>query len=835
MMSTGTEPRRLGRYELQERLGRGGMAEVWKALDTQLQRHVAIKVLHPNLRTDPNFTARFEREAQLIAALHHPNIVQIYDFQVTSKSDADHKSSGELADGPQSSQSIDRDSDEPAAYMIMNYVEGPTLAQYLHATVQQGKFLSEDELLQLFSPICHGVDYAHKRGMVHRDLKPANILLDERNKENNPAGEPIISDFGISKMLNDQTQTQHGFWLGTPAYIAPEQVQGERTTAQSDIYALAIILYETCTGTLPFHADGPVALAMQHVNGTPTSPSLINPNISPALARVIMQGLEKDPTQRFTTASALLEALKDALKKPEGIPEDDSYATNIAVDAADAPTYLIPQVHAQTPPSYAASKQVSQQRRSEAHPQVPPPSIAAGETPVATGDEPTVITAPKVVQKRRKIRPLLIGLACLLIAALAGGTFLVLLRPTRPTAPVPADAGVLNFFNSGQYNQDGSAGITDEVQVDFTTLSAPDAGKAYYAWLLSDARNQHQQSLLLGKLAVNNGKGQLVFNGDQKHSNLLALYSRFALTMDSATPTQPGPKSGWRYYGEIPNIPIPSDTISHYSLLDHMRHLTSDDPIMNAIGLHGGLNLWLGRNTEKLLEAASDARDETNMPLLHRQIVRSLDYLDGEVYSKADVPAGTPFLIDPLAGQVGLLTFNEEQPLPGLLAHVGKHLAGLAEAPGVTDGQTKLANQLSQETQMIEKELASARDDAKKLVAMSDTQLGQPAAHTLLNDLYLQVNQAYVGQRDASLLESERDNARPQFPLWSGVVHSQKTPVSEYSQREVVCSPPCIAYFIQFLLRILPVRNQLFTALFIDIIFIRLVGNHEDVAGREDR
>ena len=748
-MSTGTEPRRLGRYELQERLGRGGMAEVWKALDTQLQRYVAIKVLHPNLRTDPNFTSRFEREAQLIAALHHPNIVQIYDFQITGK--------GSEGSGIDANRAKDTDDDEPAAYMIMNYVEGPTLAQYLHATVQQGKFLSDDELLQLFNPICQGVDYAHKRGMVHRDLKPANILLDEQNKENNPAGEPIISDFGISKMLNDQTQTQHGFWLGTPAYIAPEQVQGERTTAQSDIYALAIILYEACTGTLPFQADGPVALAMQHVNGTPTSPDLINPNISPALANVIMHGLEKDPTKRYATASALLKALKDALKGTEitNATEDDNYATSVAVnepdeadtpntpnmpntpDAADAPTYLISQVHAQT-----AS-----------------PSTPAKAQPVATEDAPTVITAPrteppkepKAEPLRRKRRPLLIGLVCLVIAALVGGTFLVLPRFTTPAPPpVQGDAGTLNFLNSGQYNQDGSAGITDQVQVDFTTLAAPDAGKAYYAWLLTDARNQKQQSLSLGKLTVNNGKGQIVFNGDEKHSNLLALYSRFVLTLESATtpPTQPGPKSSWRYYGEIPNIPIPSDTISHYSLLDHMRHLTSDDPILNAIGLHGGLNLWFGRNTGKLLEATSNARDETNMPLLHRQIVRTLDYLDGQIYSRADVPAGTQFLIDPLSGQVGLLTFNAEQPLPGLLTHIQKHLTGLAEAPGVLDSQVKLANQLSQETQMIEKGLASARDDAKKLVVMNDTQLSQPEAHTLLNDLYQQVNSAYVGQRD---------------------------------------------------------------------------------------
>ena len=741
-MSTGS--RRLGRYELQKRLGRGGMAEVWKALDTQLQRYVAIKVLHPNLRSDPNFSARFKREAQLIAALHHPNIVQIYDFQVDGE---ETTKSGSNEESGQGAQDISVEEDDPAAYMIMDYVEGQTLEQYLHKTVQQGKFLSNAELLHLFTPICQAVDYAHKKGMVHRDLKPANILLDERNQTNTPAGEPIISDFGISKMLNDQTQTQHGFWLGTPAYIAPEQVQGERTTAQSDIYALAIILYETCTGTLPFHADGPVALAMQHVNGTPTPPNLINPNISSELANVIMQGLEKDPSKRFDTASALLQALTDALNtsRLENVTAGNDYATSAVVDEADAPTYLMPQV----PDQAQGSLKAVEAQPVATHDLVQHLPEVAEARPVETADAPTVIMVPKAEKKRPKKGSLVIGLVCLVIATLVGGTFLLL---PRFTAPTQLSTGTLNFLNSGQYNQDGSAGITDEAQLNFTSLPTPDAGKAYYAWLLSDAKSQSQQNLLLGKLPVNNERGQLVFNGDANHSNLLAHYSRFVLTTESATttPTLPGPKSSWRYYGEIPNTPIPSDTISHYSLLDHMRHLTSDDPILNAIGLHGGLNLWFGRNTEKLLESASSARDEQNIPLVHRQVVRTLDYLDGQVYSKVDVPTGTQFLIDPLSGQVGLLTFNEEQPLPGLMSHIEKHLAGLSEAPGVTDGQTKLANQLSQETQVIEKELSQARDDAKKLAAMDDTQLAQPAAHTLLNDLYQEVNQAYVGQRDVT-------------------------------------------------------------------------------------
>jgi len=801
-MSTETEPRRLGRYELQERLGRGGMAEVWKALDTQLQRHVAIKVLHADLRTDPNFTSRFEREAQLIAVLHHPNIVQIYDFQISF---ANNTTGGSGADA-----------DEPAAYMIMDYVEGQTLAQYLHKTAQQGKFLSYTELLHLFTPICRAIEYAHKKGMVHRDLKPANILLDERNKVNNSAGEPIISDFGISKMLNDQTQTQHGFWLGTPAYIAPEQVQGERTNERSDIYALAIILYETCTGTLPFQADGPIALAMQHVQGNPTPPNLINPLISQELADVIMQGMEKDPSKRFPTAAALLNALTKALggTLPEKITASgeyaiasdeyataasDEYATRAAdnnVDSinhskgsdvdTDAPTLLgssdisaaipdmatviaTPDMSAAIPDmaTVIATPDMGTASSDAANDGATPDMSAASsdadnddatpdmETVVASASIPTVVStsaSPFVAtpparrpKQNKKLLPILI--ACLLVAAIAFGAFLVL---PRFTAIGQSGTGTLNFLNSGQYNPQGTAGITDEAQIDFTALPPPDAGKAYYAWLLSDAKSPNQQSMFLGKLPVNDGKAQLMFNGDADHSNILARYSRFVLTLEnaSALPKQPGAKSTWRYYGEIPNIPIPSDIISHYSLLDHMRHLTSEDPIIGALNLHGGLNLWFGRNTQKLLESASSARDEMNPDLVHRQIIRSLDYLDGSTYSKVDVPAGTPFLIDPVAGQVGLMTFSPEQPVPGLVSHISKHLQGLSQAPGALDEQVKLANQLAGETQIVEKALGQARLDAKQLVAMDDTQLTKPAAHTLLNDLVLQINTAYVGQRD---------------------------------------------------------------------------------------
>src|SRR5438552_357424 len=205
------------------------MSEVWKVFDTQLQRHVAIKILHTDLQNDPNFISRFEREAQLIASLHHPNIVQIYDFHVSRPSETD----------------------EAVAYMVMDYVEGTTLAHYLRSTSHEGKFLAPGDIVSIFMPICRAVDYAHKKGMLHRDLKPANILLDKRNPQHK-IGEPILSDFGIAKLMGSTNTTHSGWWLGTPHYISPEQAQGDQGNERSDIYALAVILYEICTGTLPF-------------------------------------------------------------------------------------------------------------------------------------------------------------------------------------------------------------------------------------------------------------------------------------------------------------------------------------------------------------------------------------------------------------------------------------------------------------------------------------------------------------------------------------------------------------------------------------------------------
>src|ERR1051326_8277925 len=240
-----TMPQSLGKYELREQLGHGGIAEVWKAFDSQLQRFVAIKLLRPNLRDNPNFINRFKREAQLIASLHHPNIVNIHDFQVYTPDGSDADTSS-------------------IAYMVMDYVEGQTLADYIHNTSSKGQIPSPNEIINLFTSISLAIDYAHQKGMIHRDIKPANILLDARSTTRNPMGEPILTDFGVAKLLGTSSNTMSGAQLGTPLYISPEQARGYPGNERSDLYSLGVILYEMLTGVTPFRGDTAVDVVTQH-------------------------------------------------------------------------------------------------------------------------------------------------------------------------------------------------------------------------------------------------------------------------------------------------------------------------------------------------------------------------------------------------------------------------------------------------------------------------------------------------------------------------------------------------------------------------------------------
>jgi beta-lactam-binding protein with PASTA domain/predicted Ser/Thr protein kinase len=262
------------RYRVLGRIGGGGMADVWLAEDAHLQRRVALKVLHRRYLQDPEFVARFQREAEHAAGLQHPNIVSVFD----------------------------RGQDGDVNYIAMRYVEGPTLKELID------RGLTSDQAVALVRQVLEGARFAHRNGIVHRDLKPQNVIVDEE-------GKAVVTDFGIARAgVSEITQT--GSVMGTPHYLSPEQAQGFEVTPVSDLYSIGVILYEALTRRVPFEGESAVAVAMKQVSQVPQRPSSVNPQVSPALDAVVMRALEKDPGQRFQSADAFIAALDAALRDP---------------------------------------------------------------------------------------------------------------------------------------------------------------------------------------------------------------------------------------------------------------------------------------------------------------------------------------------------------------------------------------------------------------------------------------------------------------------------------------------------------------------------------------
>ena len=259
------------RYELEEVLGQGGMARVFKGNDRVLNRTVAVKVLSPQFAGDEQFVARFRREAQAAAALNHPNIVSVYD-------------TGSQGD---------------VHYIVMEYVEGRTLRDVIR---QEGPLLPE-RASEIAEAVSSALAAAHEAGLVHRDIKPGNIMITRD-------GEVKVMDFGIARTSTGDTLTQTASILGTASYLSPEQAQGESVDARSDIYSLGCVLYEMLTTRAPFSGDSPVAIAYKHVRENPVPPAQLNPDVPPSLESVVMKCMAKNPVNRYQSAEELREDLE---------------------------------------------------------------------------------------------------------------------------------------------------------------------------------------------------------------------------------------------------------------------------------------------------------------------------------------------------------------------------------------------------------------------------------------------------------------------------------------------------------------------------------------------
>ncbi len=251
------------RYELEQKIGEGGMARVYRGRDLRLNRQVAIKVLHSHFASDTNFLQRFHHEAQAAANLRHPNIVDVYD--------------------------VGQDGD--THYIVMEYVAGSDLK----ALLMRSGPLPIEQAVYVGECVANGLDAAHRLGMVHRDIKPQNIIVGEQ-------GQVKITDFGIAKSSLSTALTETGVTFGTADYISPEQARGQPATPRSDIYSLGVTLYETLTNRLPFTGDSSIAVAMQHVSADPPPPRMYNPRIPPQLESLVLRALSKEPDGRPTTA-----------------------------------------------------------------------------------------------------------------------------------------------------------------------------------------------------------------------------------------------------------------------------------------------------------------------------------------------------------------------------------------------------------------------------------------------------------------------------------------------------------------------------------------------------
>ena len=439
--------RRLGRVQIESLLARGGMAEVYLGTHTTLQRKVAVKILRNRGEEDPRLRLleRFELEARAVAKLRHPNIVQIFDF----------------------------DTIEDQPYIVMEFVPGPPLSKYLGVLHSNNGRLELPQIARLLNGVASALQYAHEKKVIHRDVKPGNILLTSHSTpiipgEPLPADfEPVLTDFGLVRLLDSNRQTTIGQTAGTPAYMSPEQAMGLAADGRTDIYSLGIVLYEMLSGKVPFDGESTLSVLYKHLNEAPAP----IPGLAPALQAVLDNALAKNADDRFQEPKEFAAAFNTAL-------EDTSLAkTRMRVPPVPEP--------------------VKRDRK------------------------------PASPERRLWWRPALLATALIAIvgASLVFNRMLFASNDVTPTSPPPTirDTSALQIpvtfgTTATLHFQDGNA-IMDRVIVDAEAMPAPPAEGQYEVWLVNG-----QDRLSLGTLQVDgSGKGQLTFD-DPQGRNLLATY-----------------------------------------------------------------------------------------------------------------------------------------------------------------------------------------------------------------------------------------------------------------------------------------------------------------------
>jgi beta-lactam-binding protein with PASTA domain/predicted Ser/Thr protein kinase len=447
-----------GRYQIQRRLGTGGMADVYLAEDQQLERPIALKLLHRRFAEDPGFVERFRREAQAAANLQHPNIVAVYD----------------------------RGGWDGTYYIAMEYLQGRTLKQVVRDEAPIDPVRAIDIVIQILK----ATRFAHRRGVIHRDLKPHNVMLDDSDHAK-------VADFGIARAgASDMTET--GSIMGTAQYLSPEQAQGLAVAEGSDLYSVGVVLYELLTGRVPFDAESAVTIALKHVSEAPVPPSTYNPEIPPALEQTVLWALNKNAADRPQDADAfinVLEGIRESLLAGGGGGQVTASMTALsaaALGGADAEALkgapgAAPRPRVQLgnrPPTYPSTA---------THPAVGDSGALAAVGPVGP---PTGPMSREPRSRWSRTWPWLLALALALV--LAGGVVaFVVTRPTKGTVPV-----VVELTQQSAVAKIDSAGFTPQV---IQQASTSRSGTVIYQSPLGGTRVKTGNTV---ELTVSSGPGQ---------------------------------------------------------------------------------------------------------------------------------------------------------------------------------------------------------------------------------------------------------------------------------------------------------------------------------------
>ena len=739
-----TNPSRLGKYELRKLLGRGSTGEVWKGFDLQSRSDVAVKLLHPDLlQTDPNFMTTFMKEWQSISSLHHPNIVQVHEVNISRPS----TSSG------------------TTPYIVMDYIEGQTLADYIQHTSRVGNFPPVSALVYLFTSLGQAIDHAHEQGILHGNIRPTNILLDSANTRHMSSGEPLLTDFGGTNLPGNRTTS-------SPSYLSPEQVKGDSAEPGSDIYALGVILYEMCTGVLPFHDESHVAIMMHHINTLPTPPGLINPNLPPALSEVILRAMAKDLHTRFVTASAMAAAIAEACsvephlelnKTPVG--EVHYYPTSgplhsplthiqpagnmTTILGVSEPVRHISSQHAapagpHTPVTRFAGEMVSSRtsgrlpgmplQSDESTVHRPPVSQLQTQTsgklavpsmvlPAPPSTSP-VLTGDSLKFRSNNVLSPMVMLVALLLLLLVVGSLAAssLLRSPGQQTTLPSSSSIVGhaFF------QDDALGHDDILRIEMQNMPAAPQGERYYAWF----QNTAGHAVPLGPLTVQNGTTSLLYAGDSNHTNLLATIEGVLVTLENDGKTTPLAPSTRKVYQA-------SFAAASLQYIKHILYIQPGFPIETSpiAGLFetvSGINDKAG----SIVDSLQGGRD---VALALRQATRIIEMIDGSQYARSsgDLP---PSLPDMLALPVGLISSPTQ---PGYIAT----LAGQVDKVRQTAGDN---TQLRQHAQNVSYALADLSDWIQRMRSydvqiLKATNLSDPAIISAALQLKQLAQDAYTG------------------------------------------------------------------------------------------